>query len=86
MDSSRVERESSRADLPGYVFIPDYGSASHHCAGARAGGCSHAVVRNGARRSVIALFDGVPKSYRLDLVSSTASSNRILELRYRRHR
>ncbi len=32
------------------------------------------------------LFDGVPKSYRLDLVSSTASSNGILELRYRRHR
>ena len=32
------------------------------------------------------LFDGVPKSYQLDLVSSTASSNGILELRYRRHR
>jgi dihydrofolate reductase len=32
------------------------------------------------------LFDGVPKSYRLDLVSSTASSNGILELQYRRHR
>jgi len=32
------------------------------------------------------LFDGVPKSYRLDLVSSTASSNGILELRYSRHR
>jgi dihydrofolate reductase len=32
------------------------------------------------------LFDDVPKSYRLDLVSSTASSNGILELRYRRHR
>jgi len=32
------------------------------------------------------LFDGVPKSYRLDLVSSTASSNGIVELRYRRHR
>ena len=32
------------------------------------------------------LFDGVPKSYRLDLVSSTASSNGILDLRYRRHR
>ncbi len=31
------------------------------------------------------LFDGVPKSYRLDLVSTTASSNGILELRYRRH-
>jgi dihydrofolate reductase len=28
------------------------------------------------------LFDGVPKSYRLDLVSSTG----IVELRYRRHR
>ena len=32
------------------------------------------------------LFDGVPSSYRLDLVSSTASSNGILDLRYRRHR
>jgi dihydrofolate reductase len=32
------------------------------------------------------LFDGVPKSYRLDLVSSTASGSGILELRYRRHR
>ena len=32
------------------------------------------------------LFDGVPKSYRLDLVSSTASSNGILELQYSRHR
>jgi dihydrofolate reductase len=32
------------------------------------------------------LFDGVPRSYRLDLVSSAASSNGILELRYRRHR
>ena len=32
------------------------------------------------------LFDGVPKSYRLDLVSNTASSNGILELQYRRHR
>ena len=32
------------------------------------------------------LFDGVPRSYRLDLVSSTASSNGILELGYRRHR
>ena len=32
------------------------------------------------------LFDGVPKSYRLDLVSSTASSNGIVELLYRRHR
>src|SRR5215203_5137326 len=32
------------------------------------------------------LFDGVPKSYRLELVSSTASSNGILDLRYRRHR
>ncbi len=30
------------------------------------------------------LFDGVPKSYRLDLVSSTASSNGIVELLYRR--
>ena len=32
------------------------------------------------------LFDGVPKSYQLDLVSSTASSNGIVELEYRRHR
>ncbi len=32
------------------------------------------------------LFDGVPKSYRLDLVSTTASSSGIVELQYRRHR
>ncbi|MEU6728723.1 dihydrofolate reductase family protein [Nonomuraea wenchangensis] len=32
------------------------------------------------------LFDGVPSSYRLDLVSSATSGNGILELRYRRHR
>jgi dihydrofolate reductase len=32
------------------------------------------------------LFDDVPPSYRLDLISSTAASNRILELQYRRHR
>ena len=32
------------------------------------------------------LFDGVPASYRLDLVSNTASSNGIIELRFRRHR
>jgi len=32
------------------------------------------------------LFDGVAKSYRLDLVSSTAPSNGIVELLYRRHR
>ena len=32
------------------------------------------------------LFDGVPNSYRLDLVSTTASSNGVIELRYRRHR
>jgi dihydrofolate reductase len=32
------------------------------------------------------LFDGVPKSYQLDLISSTASSSGIVELRYRRHR
>jgi dihydrofolate reductase len=32
------------------------------------------------------LFDGVPKSYRLDLVSNTASSSGIVELQYRRHR
>jgi dihydrofolate reductase len=32
------------------------------------------------------LFDDVPKSYRLDLVSSTASSTGVIELHYRRHR
>jgi dihydrofolate reductase len=32
------------------------------------------------------LFDDVPKSYRLDLVSSTASRSGIVELEYRRHR
>jgi dihydrofolate reductase len=32
------------------------------------------------------LFDGVPSSYQLDLVSSTASSSGIVELQYRRHR
>ena len=32
------------------------------------------------------LFDDVGKSYRLDLVSSTASSNGTVELQYRRHR
>jgi dihydrofolate reductase len=32
------------------------------------------------------LFDDVPKSYRLDLVSSTAASNGVVELHYRRHR
>jgi dihydrofolate reductase len=32
------------------------------------------------------LFDGVPSSYRLDLVSSTASSGGIVKLHYRRHR
>ena len=32
------------------------------------------------------LFDGIPRSYRLDLVSHTASSNGIVELRYARHR
>ena len=30
------------------------------------------------------LFEDVPKSYRLDLVSSTAADNGVLELRYRR--
>ena len=29
------------------------------------------------------LFDGVPRSYQLDLVSSTASSNGVVELQYR---
>ena len=32
------------------------------------------------------LFDGVPRSYRLDLISSIASTNGIVELQYRRHR
>jgi dihydrofolate reductase len=32
------------------------------------------------------LFDGVPTSYQLDLVSSTPSPSGILELRYGRHR
>ena len=32
------------------------------------------------------LFDGVPKSYGLELVSTTASSNGIVELQYRRPR
>jgi dihydrofolate reductase len=32
------------------------------------------------------LFDDVPKSYRLDLVSSTAKSNGVLNLQYQRHR
>jgi hypothetical protein len=31
------------------------------------------------------LFDGFPKCYQLDLVSSTASSGWVVELRYRRH-
>jgi dihydrofolate reductase len=32
------------------------------------------------------LFDGVPASYRLELVSSTPSKSGIVELQYRRHR
>jgi dihydrofolate reductase len=32
------------------------------------------------------LFDGVPRSYRLDVVSSTVSSSGIVGLHYRRHR
>jgi dihydrofolate reductase len=32
------------------------------------------------------LFDGVPKSYQLDLVSSAASTSGIVELVYRKHR
>ena len=32
------------------------------------------------------LFDDVPESYRLDLISSSASSNGVVELQYRRHR
>jgi hypothetical protein len=32
------------------------------------------------------LFDGFPKSYRLDLVCNTEFSNGTVTLRYRRHR
>jgi len=32
------------------------------------------------------LFDGVPSSYQLDLVSSTPTGSGIVELHYRRHR
>ena len=32
------------------------------------------------------LFDDVPSSYRLDLISSTAADNGVVELQYRRHR
>ena len=32
------------------------------------------------------LFDDVPSGYRLDLISSTAGSNGVIELQYRRHR
>ncbi len=32
------------------------------------------------------LFDGVPRSYQLDLISSVPSTNGIVELQYRRHR
>ena len=32
------------------------------------------------------LFDGVPRSYRLGVISSTVSSSGIVYLRYRRHR
>jgi len=32
------------------------------------------------------MFDDVPRSYRLDLISSTAGRNGVLELRYGRHR
>ena len=32
------------------------------------------------------LFDGVPRSYALDLISSIPSSNGIVELQYRRPR
>ena len=34
----------------------------------------------------VRLFDDVPRSYRLDLVSCTPSSNGVIELQYRRHR
>jgi hypothetical protein len=32
------------------------------------------------------LFDDVPKSYRLELIASTAQGNGVLELGYRRRR
>ena len=32
------------------------------------------------------LFDAVPTSHQLDLISSTAFSNGVVELQYRRHR
>jgi dihydrofolate reductase len=32
------------------------------------------------------MFDDVPKSYRLDLISSTATRSGVLELKYGRHR
>jgi hypothetical protein len=32
------------------------------------------------------LFDGVPKSYQLDLISSTAPARGFVELQYGRHR
>jgi dihydrofolate reductase len=32
------------------------------------------------------LFDGVPRSYQLDLISTTTSNNGIIDLQYRRHR
>ena len=35
---------------------------------------------------VTQLFDDVPKSYRLDLVSGAPDTGGVLELRYRRHR
>jgi hypothetical protein len=42
----------------------------------------HPYVAGGGTR----LFDGFPKSYRLDLISSTEFSNGIIGLRYRRPR
>jgi len=42
----------------------------------------HPYVAGGDTR----LFDDVPKTYRLDLVSSTEFSNGIVGLHYRRHR
>jgi hypothetical protein len=44
-------------------------------------------IMNAARKVVFTrLFDDVPKSYRLDLVSSTEFSNGTVGLHYRRHR
>jgi hypothetical protein len=63
--------------------IPD--GAWANCRDGQLQGCRLSrYVLSRSRRT--RLFDDVPKSYRLDLVSSTASSNGVIELQYRRHR